>query len=76
MEQVPLTVIAGMMGGVLFGTNIFKSLLEDPLTVVLMIVAFLLLKRFAFVRPVLPHCSSVWQLLRSAGICRMKFAHS
>ena len=34
MEHVPLTVIAGMMAGVLlkFGTNIFKSLLEDPLT--------------------------------------------
>lgn len=53
MEQVPLTVIAGMMGGVLlkFGTNIFKSLLEDPLTVVLMIVAYLLLKRFKFRAP-------------------------
>lgn len=53
MEQVPLTVIAGMMAGVLlkFGTNIFKSLLEDPLTVVLMILAYLLLKRFKFRAP-------------------------
>lgn len=53
MAFIPRTIIAGMMAGVLlkFGTNIFHSLLLDPLLVLIMIVAYLLLRRLKFRAP-------------------------
>ncbi len=53
MALVPLTIVSGMFAGVLlkFGTNIFKFMLEDPMIVLVMIVGYLLLKRFKFRAP-------------------------
>ncbi len=53
MERVPKSIIAGMLAGVLlkFGTGLFKSLASAPLLVTLMIVTYLLLRRWRFRAP-------------------------
>lgn len=53
MDYIPATIIAGMMAGILlqFGTAVFRSFLDDPVLIVVMLVGFLVLKRFKFTAP-------------------------
>lgn len=55
MALIPTPVVMGMLAGVLFrfGTGLFGALPENPLLVFLMILAYLLLRRFRFRAPTL-----------------------
>ena len=54
LSIVPRPVIMGMLGGVLFdfGVNIFRTLPEEPLIVVAMVIGYFVARRFAWRAPV------------------------